>query len=164
VLVAAAGPASVDPQQVTVQGRHRDALRGVGVALGVVQHLLVAPARGSLHPRGQPVDQDRLAGLGHLRQPQAQVVQAGDEGPIGLADAERDQLAQQHVQAVADLALADPDHATRPPVGQPVEDDRPDRVQPDLQRDRPGPTSPAGTWGQVRQPGREPGQNVCGQR
>jgi len=58
-----------------------------------------------LHAGGEPVDQDRLAGRGHPGQPLAQVAQAGDEGPVGLAEPERDQLAQQQVQAVADLAL-----------------------------------------------------------
>jgi hypothetical protein len=38
-----------------VDGRQRQALGGVGVPLGVVQHLLVGPASGSLHPGRQPV-------------------------------------------------------------------------------------------------------------
>jgi hypothetical protein len=63
-------------------------LGGVGVALGVVQHLLVGPPAGALHPGGQPVHADRLAGGGHLRKPLAKVVQAGDEAPVGLAEAE----------------------------------------------------------------------------
>src|SRR5919198_1775168 len=46
VLVAAARPAAVAPQQVAVDARQRQALGGVGVALGVVQHLLVGPPRG----------------------------------------------------------------------------------------------------------------------
>src|SRR5829696_8539842 len=43
VLVAAARPATVAPQQVAPDGRQRQALGGVGVAFGVVQHLLVGP-------------------------------------------------------------------------------------------------------------------------
>jgi hypothetical protein len=46
LLMAAARSATVHPQQVAVDGRHRKALGGVGVALGVVQHLLVGPPRG----------------------------------------------------------------------------------------------------------------------
>ncbi len=61
------------------------------------------------------------------------------------------------------FALADADHATGTPVGQPVEQDRADRVQTDLQRDRWGPTAPARAWGQVGKPGGEPGQDLCGQ-
>jgi hypothetical protein len=85
VLVAAARPATVAPQQVAVDGREAKALGGVGVPLGVVQHLLVGPSAGALHPGGQPVDHNRLAGASHLRKPVAQVIQAGDEGPVGLA-------------------------------------------------------------------------------
>src|SRR4029450_4561450 len=54
VLVAAAGPATIAPQQVAMQRGDRDALRGVGTALGVVQDLLVAPPRGSVNRRGGP--------------------------------------------------------------------------------------------------------------
>jgi hypothetical protein len=46
VLVAAARPATVAPQQVAVDGRDGKALGGVGVPLGVVQHLLVGPSAG----------------------------------------------------------------------------------------------------------------------
>src|SRR5215216_5981551 len=54
--------------------------------LGVVQHLLVGPPSGSLHPGGQPVQAHRLAGTAHLRKPLAQVVEAGDEGSVGLTE------------------------------------------------------------------------------
>ena len=47
-----------------MDGRHRNALGGVGVPLGVVQHLLVGPPAGSLHPGRQPVHAHRLAGCG----------------------------------------------------------------------------------------------------
>jgi hypothetical protein len=46
LMAAASGPATIAPQQVTVDGRHHKALSGVGVAHGVVQHLLVAPPGG----------------------------------------------------------------------------------------------------------------------
>jgi hypothetical protein len=72
--------------QVTMDGRHRHALGGVGVALGVVEHLLVGPGSGPLHPGGQPVDHGRLAGGGHLGKALGQVGQVGYEGPVGLAD------------------------------------------------------------------------------
>jgi hypothetical protein len=122
----------------------------VGVTLGVVQHLLVGPAGGSLHPGGQPVDHDRLAGCGHLCKPLAQVIQAGDEGPVGLAVSQRGQLGQQQVHAVADLGLGDADHAGGASVGQPIQDDLSDGVQADLQRQRPIATLPGWTgWGQV---------------
>jgi hypothetical protein len=39
VLVAGAGPAPVDPQQIAPDGGQRQPLGGVGVPLGVVQHL-----------------------------------------------------------------------------------------------------------------------------
>ena len=90
--------------------------RGVGVALGVVQHLLVGPACGALHAGGQPVHADRLAGCGHLRKPLAQVVQAGDEGPVGLAEPQRAKLTKQQVHAVTDLGLGDADHPGGAPV------------------------------------------------
>jgi hypothetical protein len=133
--------------------------------LGVIHHLLVAPTRRSLHPRRQPVDQDRLTGGGHLRQPAAQVVQVGDERPVRLAAANLDQVRQQQVQAVADLALADAHHPPGPPVGQPVEQDRPDRVQPDLHRQW-WSTGDTGSTrrAQVREAAGEPGQYLDGQR
>src|SRR6266511_5741993 len=43
VLVAATRPATIHPQQVTPDGRHRQALGGVGVPLGVVHNFLVGP-------------------------------------------------------------------------------------------------------------------------
>jgi hypothetical protein len=138
VLVAAARPATIDPQQVAVDGRQRQALGGVAVALGVVQHLLVGPPAGSLYPGGQPVQTDRLAGLGHLRKPAAKLVQAGDEGPVGLAEAEVAKRAEQQVHAVADLGLGDPHRPSGAPVRQPVQQHRSDRVQADLQRQRRG--------------------------
>jgi hypothetical protein len=110
VLVAGAGPAAVQPQQVAPDRAHCQALSGVAVALGVVQDLLVAPPAGSLHPGGQPVHADRLAGRGHLHQHLAQVIEAGDEGAVGLAEAEGARRAKQQVQAVADLGLGDADH------------------------------------------------------
>jgi hypothetical protein len=72
-----------------VDARQRQALGGVGVPLGVEQHLLVGPPSGSLHPGGQPVHRHRLAGACHLHQPLAQVVEAGDEGSVRLAVPER---------------------------------------------------------------------------
>src|SRR6266700_5938600 len=98
VLVAAARPATVAPQQVAPDGRDGKALGGVGVPLGVVQDLLVGPPTWSLHPGGQPVQADRLAGAGHLPKPLAQVVQAGDEAAVGLAVPQRGQFGQQEVQ------------------------------------------------------------------
>jgi len=165
VLVAAARPTAIDPQQVTPDRGDRQALGGVGVALEVVQHLLVAPAGGSLHPGRQPVNNDRLAGTCHLHQQFAQVVEAGDERAVGLAEPQRGQFAQQQVQAVADLGLGDADHATSAPVRQPVQQHRPDRVQADLQRQRRG-AALAGRagWQQVGQAGGQPGQHPCGQR
>ncbi len=109
-------------------------LGGVGVALGVVHDLLVGPASGSLHPGGQPVHHHGLAGGGHLCKPLAQVVEAGDEAAIGLAVPHGGQRAKQQVQAVADLGLGDPNRPPGAPVRQPVQDDRGDGVQADLQR------------------------------
>src|SRR6266508_4468096 len=88
LLVAAARPAAVHPQQVAVDGRHGQALGGVGVALGVVQDLLVAPAAGSLHPGAKPVHQHCLTGGGHLRKPLAQLIEAGDEAAVRLTETE----------------------------------------------------------------------------
>jgi hypothetical protein len=56
---------------------------------------LVGPPAGSLHPGGQPVHHDRLAGCSHLREPVAQVVEAGDEGAVGPAIPQRGQGAKQ---------------------------------------------------------------------
>jgi len=75
------------------------------VAFGVVQHLLVGPPTGPLHPGRQPIHQDCLAGCGHLRKPLAQVVDSGDERAVGLAEPEVGQRAEQQVEAVADLVL-----------------------------------------------------------
>jgi hypothetical protein len=77
VLMAAARPAAVHPQQVAVDARDGQALGGVGVPLGVVRHLLVGPPSGSLHPDDQPVRAHRLAGASHLRKPPTQVVEDG---------------------------------------------------------------------------------------
>jgi hypothetical protein len=51
VLVAATGPAALTPQQIAVDRGHHHALGGVGVALDVIQHLLVGPGPGPLHDR-----------------------------------------------------------------------------------------------------------------
>ena len=148
-----------------MDARQRHALGGVGVALGVVQHLLVAPAGGSLHPGGQPVHAHRLADLGHLPKALLQLVQGGDEGAVRLAEAERAKLAKQQVHAVAHLGLGDPDRSAGTAVGQPLQDDRGYRVQADLQRQRRGAAQPrpAG-WGQVGETADQPRQHVCGQR
>jgi hypothetical protein len=129
------------------------------------EHLLVGPACGALHPGGQPVHADRLAGCGHLGKPAAQVVQGGDEGAVGLAEAEGGQLAEQQVQAVADLGLGDAHHAGGAPVRQPVQQHPGDRVQADLQRQRPGAVLARRTrWQQVGEAIGQPGQHGCGQR
>jgi hypothetical protein len=132
LLVAASRPAAVQPQQVTPGRAHRQALGGVGVPLGVVGDLLVAPLAGSLHSGGQPVDHDRLAGCSHLHQQFAQVVEGGDEGAVGLAEPHGGKLAQQQVQAIADLGLGNPDHAPGAPVRQPIQQHGGDRVQANL--------------------------------
>jgi hypothetical protein len=165
VLVAAARPAAVQPQQVAVDGRQGKALGGVVVALGVVQDLLVGPPAGALHPGGESVHHDRLAGLSHFHQQRTQVVQGGDEGAVGLAEPEGGQRAQQQVQAVADLGLGDPHHTAGTPVRQPVQQHRGDRVQADLQRQRRGAAQVGRAgWQQVGQAGGQPGQHVCGER
>jgi hypothetical protein len=56
VLMTASRPAPVAPQQVTPDGRHRHALGGVGVALGVVQRLLVGPPGDLLAGVSTPAD------------------------------------------------------------------------------------------------------------
>jgi hypothetical protein len=89
-----------------------------------------------LHPGGEPVDAYRLAEACHFHQPLAQVGQGGDEGPVGLAVPEGGQWTKQQVQAVADLGLGDPHHPAGPPVRQPVQHDRGDGVQTDLQGQR----------------------------
>jgi hypothetical protein len=148
-----------------VDGRHRKALGGVGVALGVVQHLLVGPPPWPLHAGPKPVHQRRLAGASHLRQPAAKLVQAGDEAPVGLAEAHGGQLTKQQVHAVADLGLGDTDHAAGAPVRQPVQQHRGHRVQADLQRQRRGAaTSGRGWWGQVGEAGGQPAKHRGGQR
>ena len=83
LLVAAPGPAAVHPQQVTPDRAHRPALGGVGVPLGVIQHLLVAPPSGSLHPGAEPIHQHRLPGCGHLGEPLAQLLHGRDEAAVG---------------------------------------------------------------------------------
>jgi hypothetical protein len=66
----------------------------VNIACSVVQDLLVGPPAGPLQPSRQPVHHDRLAGACHLQQQRAQVGQGGDEGAVGLAEAEGGQGAQ----------------------------------------------------------------------
>jgi hypothetical protein len=89
-----------------------------------------------LHPGGEPVDQDRLAGVGHLGQALAKVGEGHHERAVRLAQAERGQFAEQQVEAVAHLGLGDADHAGGASVRQPVEDDRGDGVHADLQGQR----------------------------
>ena len=148
-----------------MDGGKRHALGGVGVALGVVQHLLVAPPGGSLHPGGQAVHAHRLADLGHLPKVLLQLVRGGDERAVRLAEAERAKLAKQQVDAVAHLGLGDPDRSAGAAVRQPVQDDRGHRGQADLQHRRWGAAQPrpAG-WGQAGKTAGQPGQHVCRQR
>jgi hypothetical protein len=163
--VAAARPAAITPQQVAPDGRHRKTLRGVGVALGVVQDLLIGPGPGPLHPGRQPVHAHRLAGLGHLRQQRTQVVQGGDKAAVGLAEAQRAKLAKQQVQAIAHLGLGDPDRSAGTPVRQPVQQHGGDGVQADLQGQRRGATAAGWAgWGKVGQAPGQPGQHLDGQR
>jgi hypothetical protein len=108
----------------------------MGMALGVVQDLLVAPPAGSLHPRGQPVHAHYFAACGHLPRALPHVGEGGDEGTVGLAVPQRCQPGQQQIQTVADLGLGDPDHAASTAVRQPVEDDGGNSVQAHLQRQR----------------------------
>jgi hypothetical protein len=165
LLVAASRPVTVAPQQVAVDGRDGKALGGVGMALGVVQDLLVGPPSGALHRGGQPVQAHHLTGLGHFPKPLAQLVQAGDEGPVGLAEAQRAQRAKQQVHAVADLGLGDPHRPAGAPVRQPVQQHRRDGVQADLQRQwRCAALTGWAGWQQVAEPSGQPGQHVCGQR
>ena len=95
----------------------------------------------------------------------AQVVEGGDEGAVGLAEAKGAKLTEQQVQAVTDLGLGDPDRPSGAPVGQPVQDDRPNGVQADLQRQRWGAALTGwARWQQVGQAGGQPGQHGYGQR
>jgi hypothetical protein len=162
--VAAARPAAITPQQVAPDGRHRKTLRGVGVALGVVQDLLIGPGPGPLHPGRQPVHAHRLAGLGHLRKAIAEVGEGSDEGAVGLAVPEGGQGAQQQVQAVAHLGLGYPDRPTGTSVRQTVQDDRPNGVQADLQGQRRVATPPTRAgWQQVGEATGQPVQDLNGQ-
>jgi hypothetical protein len=135
----------------------------MSVALGVVEHLLVGPATGTLHPGRQPVQAHRLAGVGHLRKVVAQVGEGGDKGPVGLAVAERGQWAQQQVQAVADLGLGDPHHPAGPPIRRPVQHHRGHGVQADLQGQRPGAAPPGlARRDQMGQAAGQPGEDLGG--
>ena len=136
-----------------------------GVPLGVIQDLLVGPPGWPLHPDAQPVHPHRLAGFGHLLKQRAQVLEGGDKRAVGLAEPQAGQRAEQQVQAVADLGLGDPDRPARAPVRQPVQDDRPDRVQAHLQRQRRGAAPPGRAGrGEVGEAGGQPGQHLGGQR
>jgi hypothetical protein len=88
LLVAAARPAAIQPQQVAVDGGQRQALGGVSMPLGVIEHLLVAPPAGALHPGPEPVQQHRLPGGGHLPKQLDKLVQGRHEAAVGLAEAE----------------------------------------------------------------------------
>jgi hypothetical protein len=116
-----------------------------------------------LHPGGQPVHADRLAGARHLHQQRTQVIEGGDEGAVGLAEAEGGQLTQQQVQAVADLGLGDADRPGGAPVRQPVQQHGGDRVQADRQRQwRGAALAGRARWGQVPEAIGQPGQHGCG--
>jgi len=68
------------------------------------------------------------------------------------------------VQAVAHLGLGDADHPAGAPVRQPVEDDRRDRVQADLQgQRRVAALSGRARWQQVAEAVGQPGQHFGGQ-
>ena len=95
VLVAAVRPAAVTPQTVAMDGGHRHALGGVGVAVGVGPDRLVGPAAGSLPPGRQPVNHGRLAGSDPLPKALAQVRKGGDEPAVGLAGPERGEPGEQ---------------------------------------------------------------------
>ena len=115
--------------------------------------------------RGEPVERDPLAAAGHLLQALAQVGQGGDEGVVGLAQPEFDQLGQQQVHAVADLGLGDPYGPAGPPVRQPVQQYRAHGVQADLHGKRRG-AAAAGRagWEQVGQAAGQVGEDIGGQR
>jgi len=87
-----------------------------------------------LHAGAQAVHQRRLAGGPHLPKQLAELLHGGDEAAVGLAEPKGGKPAEQQIQAVADLGLGDPDRAAGTAVRQPVQQDRPDRVQADLQR------------------------------
>jgi hypothetical protein len=73
----------------------------------------------------------------------------GDAAAVGLAEPQRCQGAEQQVQAVADLGLGDADHPAGTAIRQPIQQHRGDRVQADLQRQRPGAALSGRTgWGQ----------------
>jgi hypothetical protein len=80
-----------------VDGRDGKALGGVGVPFGVVKTFWLAQPPGSLHPGGQPIHHDRLADLSHLGESLAKLVEAGDEGAVGLAQPEISQRTKQQV-------------------------------------------------------------------
>jgi hypothetical protein len=118
-----------------------------------------------LHPGRQPVNQDRLAGSGHLPKALAQVRKGGDERPVRLAVPERGEPGEQQIHAVADLGLGDPDHPTGPPVGQSIQQDRGDGVQADLQGQRWVAIDPwRSRWQQVGQAAGQVGEDRGGQR
>jgi hypothetical protein len=93
------------------------------------------------------------------------VVQAADEDPVGLAEAELAKRAEQQVQAVADLGLEDADRPAGASVRQSVQQHGGDGVQADLQRQWWGAALVGWAWWeQGGQAGGQPGQYVCGQR
>ena len=102
-----------------------------GGDLGIIQDL-VDPRKGQ-----------QVVLVAAARPALGQIGQVGHEGPVGVADPKLGDLAQQQRGTVADLGLGNPDHPPCPPVRQTVQQHRADRVQPDLQRQRPG-AAPAG--------------------
>jgi len=125
--------------------------------------LLVGPPPGPLHSGRQPVHQDRLAGAGHLRKPLAKLVEAGDEGAVGLAEAELAKRAQQQVQAVADLVLEMPTMRPARRYDRPSSSTAPTASRRTASGSGRVPPRP-GRRGKVGQAIGQPGQRLGGQR
>jgi hypothetical protein len=123
----------------------------------------------SAHPRGrcttgrQPIHHHRLAGCGHLHQQPAQVIQGGDEGPVGLnprapsGPSSRSRLSPTSVLEIPTARPArrydSPSSSTAATASR--------RISSDSGGCRPG---RVGGMAQVDQAAGQPGQHVCRQR
>jgi hypothetical protein len=165
VLVAAARPAAVAPQQVAPDGGHRQAWAVWLWRLASYSTFWLAHPRGRCtrvaSPSTQTASADAAISPSQWRRSARLVMKV----PPGWQNPTAAKGPSRRSQAVAHLGLGDPNHAAGAPVRQPVQQHRGDRVQAGLQRQwRGAALAGRSRWQQVGQASGQPAKHGCGQR